>query len=143
VADAGGEQAVAPVAEGKLAAAHEAMLRAKDLQLDFAAVPEPPKPPGWLEWIAKAFEWLAPVLKWVFWIGLAAIAALILYFLARELVGVRLRPTGGQTQAAPAPSLRTRTASQPRAGSTRRRTYSSTGAWRISRDAGPASCVRP
>ena len=51
MADGVADQAVAPVAEAKLAAAHQAMLRAKDLQFDFAAIPEPPKPPGWLEWL--------------------------------------------------------------------------------------------
>jgi len=81
--------AVAPVAEAKLAAAHEAMLRTPDLQLKFAAAPPPPPPPHWLEWVAKALEALAPLLKWVFWAGLAAVVALILYFLARELLGVR------------------------------------------------------
>jgi hypothetical protein len=94
VADGVAEQAVAPVAEAKLAAAHQAMLRARDLQFDFAALPEPPKPPGWLEWLARALEWFSPVLKWVFWGGLAAIAALVLYFLLRELVGVRFRRPG-------------------------------------------------
>jgi uncharacterized membrane protein YraQ (UPF0718 family) len=71
------------------------MLRAKGLQFDFAAGPRPSEPPGWLDWVAKAFHWLAPVLKWVFWIGLAVIAGLILYFLVRELLGVRLRRRKG------------------------------------------------
>lgn len=84
------------MAEAKLAAAHQAMLRAKDLQFDFAAGPKPPEPPGWLEWVANAFQWLAPILRWVFWIGLAAIVALILYFLVRELLGVRLRRRKGR-----------------------------------------------
>ena len=48
------EQAVAPVAEAKLAAAHKAMLQAKDLQFSFAGLPPPPKPPGWLEWSKAA-----------------------------------------------------------------------------------------
>lgn len=77
--------------EAKLAAAHKAMLADKGLQFDFAAPPPPPKPPGWLEWLAKTFEWLAPLLKWIFWAGLAAIVLLILYFLLRELLGVRFQ----------------------------------------------------
>jgi hypothetical protein len=91
LADAIVEQGAAPVAEARLAAAHQAMLRTKDLQFSFAAGPKPPDPPAWLDWAAKAFQWLAPILKWVFWIGLAAVAALVLYFLVRELLGVRLR----------------------------------------------------
>jgi hypothetical protein len=94
-----GEASVAPQAgEAKLAAAHEAMLQSRGLQFSFTAY-EPPKPPSWLEQLAKVFEALAPLLKWVFWAGLAAAAALILYFVARELIQVRLGRRGRRTTA--------------------------------------------
>jgi len=89
-----GQASVAPPAgEAKLAAAHEAMLHTPGLQFSFTAY-EPPKPPSWLEAVARAFEAIAPILKWVFWAGLAAAAALILFFIARELMQVRLRRRG-------------------------------------------------
>jgi hypothetical protein len=98
LADGVNEGAVAPVAEAKLEAAHQAMLQTKGLQFEFTKAPAPPEPPGWLEWLGKAFQFMAPVLKWVFWIGLAAIAAMVLYFLLRELMGVRFRARKGKSE---------------------------------------------
>ena len=64
--------------------AHAALVRDRRLQFersDFV----PPKPPDWLAWLVDALEALAPALKWVFWIGVALLAALILYAIVREL----------------------------------------------------------
>jgi hypothetical protein len=95
----------AAVGEPQLAAAHRAMLQAKGLQFDFTSY-RPPEPPGWLEGLAKALAAMAPVLKVLFWAGLAAAAVLILYLIARELVGARLRRRPRKPKAAAAESWR-------------------------------------
>ncbi len=85
----------APATQGQtdvardLAAAHEAMLRTPGLQFDFAAAPPPPKPPGWLKAFLELLEAIAPVLKYVFWGGLILGAALLIFFIGRELLAVR------------------------------------------------------
>lgn len=84
-----GSEAVAQAgltAEQKLVLAHRALKRTPGLQFDFGAPPPPEKPPGWLEPLLRFLESLGPVLKYVFWGGLAVGAALIVYFIAREFV---------------------------------------------------------
>lgn len=82
-----------------LAQAHERLLRDGSLQFDRARI-DPPEAPDWLQWIndrlAIPFGWigdllqaLGPMLKWVFWIGLALLAGLILYALVREILNLR------------------------------------------------------
>jgi hypothetical protein len=82
-----------------LAQAHERLLRDGSLQFDRAGF-DPPETPGWLKWIndllGVLFGWigdliqaLGPVLKWVFWVGLALLAGLILYALVREMLNLR------------------------------------------------------
>lgn len=64
--------------------AHAALVRDRSLQFersDFV----PPKAPDWLAWLADALKAVAPVLKWVFWIGVALLVTLILYAIVREL----------------------------------------------------------
>lgn len=87
--------------EAALAAAHRAMLRTPGLQFDFAGLPPPPQPPGWLEPLAKLFGALAPVLRLVFWAGLAVGAALVAWFIIRELVMLRLPARKPRDKAAP------------------------------------------
>jgi hypothetical protein len=72
-------------AETKLRAAHEALLQTRGLQFEFATAPKPPAPPGWLEPLLRGLAAAAPVLKVVFWIGLAVAAALILWMIVRDL----------------------------------------------------------
>ena len=72
-----------------VAAAHQAMLKAPGLQFDFAAVRPPPAPPNWLEPFLKFLEAIAPALKYVFWGGLIIGAALLLFFVGREVLAVR------------------------------------------------------
>ncbi len=69
--------------EARLAEAHAALLRSRDLQFDFEATPPPARPPLWL---AQLLELLGPVLQVVFWAGLAAVAALLLYLMVRSLI---------------------------------------------------------
>lgn len=75
-----------PAAEQKFAAAHAALRKTPGIQFDFAGAPAPPPPPTWLEPLVKALKVIAPVLPYVFWGGVILGAALILYFIARELV---------------------------------------------------------
>lgn len=75
-------------AEQQLAAAHQALLRTKGLQFDFKAIPVEP-PPAWLEPLLRVLAKLAPVLKYVFWGGLALGAALILWLIIVEVAGTR------------------------------------------------------
>jgi hypothetical protein len=75
--------------ERKLAAAHQALLHTRGLQLDFKAAPPPPTAPAWLEKLFEALAQLAPILKFLFWGGLALGAALIVWFVAREVLASR------------------------------------------------------
>ena len=53
-----------------------------EIQTSFPAPPPPPKPPQWdLGWLRDFFEWTAPALKPLLWIGAAALLLLILYHL--------------------------------------------------------------
>jgi hypothetical protein len=96
--------------EEKLAAAHRALLHAHGLQLDFKSAPTPPPAPHWLEDLVRFLGEFAPVLKFVFWGGLALGAVLIVWFVAREVLATRpardapaapadWRPEAGQARA--------------------------------------------
>ena len=75
--------------EQKLAAAHKALLNTRGLQFDFTAAPKPPPTPAWVDDIVRFLDELAPILKYVFWGGLAVGAALIVWFVAREVLATR------------------------------------------------------
>ena len=72
-------------AEQQLAVAHRALLKTSGLQFDFAPAPPPPDV-SWLQPFIRFLTFIGPVLKYVFWGGLIAGAALILYLILRELV---------------------------------------------------------
>ncbi len=78
-------------AEQKLAVAHRALLHTPGLQLDFQSAPKPAPPPSWLADLLKALGQFGPVLKVVFWGGLALGAALIVVFVVREVLAVQVR----------------------------------------------------
>lgn len=69
----------------KLAAAHRAFLQARDLQHDFAAIPPPKPPPPWIAQLLHVLTAAAPVLKIVFWTGVAFGAAALVWVIVRDL----------------------------------------------------------
>lgn len=86
-----------------LAQAHARLLRDGSLQFDRTGFDRPDvKMPGWLDWIGDSLRFIAPAMQWVFWIGLALVAGLILYALVREILQMRAppaRPTKSKTVA--------------------------------------------
>ena len=77
-----------------LAKAHARLVKDGSLQFDRVGFERPDiKPPGWLHWIGDALQFVAPALKWVFWVGLALVAGLIVYAIVREILRMRAPPT--------------------------------------------------
>jgi hypothetical protein len=75
----------AETAERKLAAAHAALRKTPGLQFDFGAMKQP-DPPKWPQWLMDLLHAAGPVLIYVFWGGVIVGAAMIAYFILRELV---------------------------------------------------------
>jgi len=77
----------------RVARAHAQLLQQPDLQFSFTAPPKADPPPGWLIAFFRGLGHLlrsgAPAFKWLAWIGLAALVLLVLYFILREVVGLR------------------------------------------------------
>lgn len=71
-----------------LAQAHARLLRDDSFQFDRIGY-TPPQLPKWPKWIGAILEAIAPFLKWVLWIGLALLAAAILYAIIREILRLR------------------------------------------------------
>jgi len=91
VQGAGVAAAEGQTAEQKLALAHQAFLKTRGLQFDFAPMPEP-KLPDWLDWMEPLGRFLvaiSPVFPYIFWGGVIAGVLFVLYFLLRELVPER------------------------------------------------------
>ena len=93
-----------------VAALHARLMRDRSLQFDFTAV-QPPRPlhePAWLravgEWLAKAVGAALPVLKVVFWVGVAAAVLLVVWLIVREVAGVRLARRRRAKAARPRPA---------------------------------------
>jgi hypothetical protein len=85
-----------------LARAHDAMLHRSDLQFDLSAVQPPAPPPNWLKPLLDFLASLAPIFPYIFWGGLIIGGLAILYFILRELVGLRLPRFRRKPKAAPA-----------------------------------------
>lgn len=92
--------AAAPAAD-PLATAHASVVADQHLQFHFTQTAPPPAPPNWLEPFARFMSAIAPVLVYVFWIGVAIIVAIILYALVSEIL--RRMPKRGTKPEAPAP----------------------------------------
>lgn len=75
--------------EQKLAAAHKALLNTRGLQLDFKSAPKPPPTPAWVDDVVRFLGELAPIMKYLFWGGLAVGVALIVWFVVREVLETR------------------------------------------------------
>src|SRR5690242_11591616 len=73
-------------AADRVAAAHQSLLRDPGLQFDFAAEPPPPEVPEWLAAFIRFLGSLRPVFEVLFWVAIAALALVILYFVVREVV---------------------------------------------------------
>ena len=74
----------------QLEAAHAALLRDNAIQFDLPPY-VPPEPPSWLEPLIKFLQWMAPAVPYLFYIGLALVAALVIWWIARDLLGVAIR----------------------------------------------------
>jgi hypothetical protein len=87
--DGGSTAGAGGAAPDAVARAHQALLAQKDLQFDFNVV-KIPDPPPWLKALGDFLIAAGPVFKVIFWVGLALGAAAILFFVAREVLGLRL-----------------------------------------------------
>jgi hypothetical protein len=85
-------------------AAHARLLADRTLQFDFTDAPTiaPPTVPNWLHELSKLIQALAPAMKYVFWGGLAVVAALVVWFIARELIALHWRRRPRKAKAAAA-----------------------------------------
>ncbi len=76
-------------ATDRIATAHRRLLADSSLQFDFTQAPKPPPIPDWIRVLGRLLEAAAPLLKYVLWGGLILAAALLIWFVAREAMGVR------------------------------------------------------
>jgi hypothetical protein len=83
----------------RLGPAHAALLQQSDLQFQLSRAAQP-KPPPWVEWLAKllkpladslspAAKALAPLAPYIFWTGVALGAAFILFLIGQRLFAVK------------------------------------------------------
>lgn len=70
--------------------AHQALAADKTLQFEMKGVEPPPSPPGWLQPLIDFLSAMGPLFKFIFWLGLAALVVAVLWFIARELIRIRL-----------------------------------------------------
>lgn len=88
---------------GAVEQAHQRLTHDGGFQFDRAMVVEP-KVPDWLIGLGRLLKSVAPYMKYVFWAGLAILALLILYAIAREILRLRkpvARPEGPRLVADP------------------------------------------
>jgi len=74
-----------------IARAHARLLADTSLQLEQTKY-VPPKVPDWLKWLGDLLSAMQPGMKWVFWVGLALLVALILFLIVREILRLRRGP---------------------------------------------------
>jgi len=85
---AGADQAAA--SEASFASAHRALAADKAFQFEMKGIEPPPPPPGWLQPLFEFLQAMGPLFKIIFWLGLAAIVIAVLWFIAREIIRIRL-----------------------------------------------------
>jgi hypothetical protein len=78
--------AASPESAASFAEAHRRLLADSSMQFELAAYKQP-VPPAWLRWLGDVLEAIFPVLKILFWFGVAALALYILYVVGRRLSG--------------------------------------------------------
>lgn len=83
MADSSSSLALA-VGQDQLAQAHDRLLREPGLQFEFEALPPPPTLPEWLLAVFRFLGRLQPLFEVLFWTCIAALAGLIIFFVARE-----------------------------------------------------------
>jgi hypothetical protein len=86
--------------------AHNAIYADKTIQFQHVtnAVVERKEPPQWVKSLADFIADISPALGYLFWIGLALLAALFAYFIITEVMGVRFfQPKATVEKAAPTP----------------------------------------
>ncbi|MBP6011448.1 MAG: hypothetical protein KBA31_04395 [Alphaproteobacteria bacterium] len=77
---------------------HRQLLADPSLQFSFEHT-KPPELPSWLEPLIEILKFLSPVLYYVFWAGVFAVVAIILYTIVTEVL--RRLPQNTQQSAAP------------------------------------------
>lgn len=75
---------------GDFDAAHRALVADRTLQFEMQGVEAPPPPPGWLQPLVEFLAAMGPVFKLIFWLGLAVLVVAVIWFIARELIRIRL-----------------------------------------------------
>lgn len=85
---AGADQAASSGASFE--SAHQALAADKTLQFEMKGIEPPPPPPGWLQPLVDFLSAMGPLFKFIFWLGLAALVVAVLWFIARELIRIRL-----------------------------------------------------
>lgn len=69
--------------------AHAAMMADPTLQHTLPGIPKPKPPPDWLSGFFELIAGILPALSYVFYALLAVGVALVVFFIAREIIGVR------------------------------------------------------
>jgi hypothetical protein len=99
----GGSTDGAAAGADTLAKAHDALLRQSDLQFDFP-VYQPPQIPDWVKPLGDLLRAIAPIFPYIFWGGLIVGGVTILFFLLREMIGLRLPAFRRRNRAGPVES---------------------------------------
>lgn len=74
--------------DGAIEQAHQRLTHDAGFQFDPSIFVQP-QIPGWLMWLGQLLKQIVPYVKYVFWVGLAAVVLLILYAVAREILRLR------------------------------------------------------
>ena len=77
----------APGGDAAFAAAHRELLADSAIQFDLPRF-QPPEIPAWLRWLGEFMSAEHPILRVLIWVVIIAVAALLLFLIARRLWGV-------------------------------------------------------
>jgi hypothetical protein len=95
--------AVMPPDSSSFDGAHNQILADKTIQFEHVTntIIERKEPPQWAKALADFIAEISPALSYLFWIGLAILAALFAYFIITEIMGVRFFQPKRTTEIAP------------------------------------------